>query len=313
MDYKSLDQKSEILAAIESLYAKGSTFAEEGIRIGYEMAESAYKEGSINRVILCSDGVANVGKTGVDGILEVIKKNAEKGITLSSLGFGMGNYNDVLLERLGDKGDGHYAYIDTIAEAKRIFEDNLTGTLQVIARDVKVQVDFDPEVVRSYRLIGYENRDVPDDKFRDDKYDGGEIGAGHSVTALYELKLWPNKEGTAATTYVRYKDPESRAVTEFKSPIAVKDFNKNFGDSSREFRLAATVAEFAEILRKSYWAKGATLERVLERAQQLSEEFKVNADVIELVDLISKAKGLMKKADIKPTEAEEDVDTFLQP
>jgi len=306
MDHRGLYERDEILAAIESLQAGGSTFAEEGIRIGYGMAESAYRKGFINRVILCSDGVANVGQTGADDILEVIKKKAEKGITLSAIGFGMGNYNDVLLERLGDKGNGHYVYIDTIAEARRIFEDNLTGTLQVIARDVKVQVDFNPEVVRSYRLIGYENRDVPDDKFRDDKYDGGEVGAGHSVTALYELKLWPDKEGTVATTYVRYKHADTSAVTEFKSPMATGDFNKSFGDSSSEFKLAATVAEFAEILRKSYWAKGATLERVLERAQQFSREFKDDTDVIELVDLISKAKQLMKKVEVEPIETEEE-------
>jgi len=312
IDHRGLYDKAEILATIESLQAGGSTFAEEGIRIGYEMAENAYRRGYINRVILCSDGVANVGKTGADDILEVIKKKAEKGITLSAIGFGMGNYNDVLMERLGDKGNGHYVYIDTIAEARRVFEDNLTGTLQVIARDVKVQVDFNPEVVRSYRLIGYENRDVPDEKFRDDKYDGGEIGAGHSVTALYELKLWPDKEGVAATTYVRYKHADTSAVTEFKSPMAVEDFSKSFEDSSSEFKLAATVAEFAEILRKSYWAKGATLDRVLERAQQLSIEFQDDTDVIELVDLISKAKQLMKKADVEPTETGESEDEDLR-
>jgi Ca-activated chloride channel family protein len=285
MDYKGLDEKAEILSAIESLHAEGSTYAEEGIRIGYDMADSAYRQGA-------------------DEILEVIKEKAEKGITLSAIGFGMGNYNDVLMERLGDKGNGHYAYVDTIAEAKKLFEDNLTGTLQVIARDVKVQVDFNPEVVRSYRLIGYENRDVPDEKFRDDKYDGGEIGAGHSVTALYELKLWPDKKGTVATTFVRYKDADTKAVTEFKSSIAVGDFEKSLGDCGSGFRLAATVSEFAEILRKSYWAKGEKLDTVLERAQQLSEEFKGDADVIELADLISKAKQLIKDGDTKTNEAE---------
>jgi len=295
MGHRGLDEKDEILATIETLHAEGSTYAEEGIRIGYEMAEKAYKKGCINRVILCSDGVANVGQTGADDILEVIKKKAEKGVTLSCLGFGMGNYNDVLLERLGDKGNGYYAYIDTIAEAKRLFEDNLTGALQVIAMDVKVQVDFSPDVVRSYRLIGYENRDVPDDKFRDDKYDGGEVGAGHSVTALYELKLWPGKSGAVATTYVRYKDPETRAVTEFKSSIGTKEFSESLDESSNEFALAATVTEFAEILRKSYWAKGAKLDTVLERARKLSDQFKDDADVIELADLISKAKNLMKE------------------
>jgi len=311
MGHRGLYEKAEILAAIESLQAEGSTYAEEGIRIGYEMAEGAYKKGYINRVILCSDGVANVGQTGADDILQVIRKKAEKGITLSAVGFGMGNYNDVLMERLGDKGDGHYVYVDTIAEARRVFEENLTGTLQVIGRDVKIQVDFNPEVVRSYRLIGYENRDVPDDKFRDDKYDGGEIGAGHSVTALYELKLWPDREGTVATTYVRYKHADTSTVTEFKSPIVVEDFHRSFDGSSGEFQLAVTVAEFAEILRKSYWAKGATLSGVLGRAQRLSREFEGDGDVIELVDLISKAERLMEKAEVEPAETEESEDEGL--
>jgi Ca-activated chloride channel family protein len=314
MDYKGLDEKDKILTEIEMLQAGGSTYAEEGIRIGYEMADQAYKKGYINRVILCSDGVANVGQTGADEILKLIKEKADKGITLSSIGFGMGNFNDVLLEKLGDKGNGHYAYVDTIAEARRIFEENLTGTLQVVARDVKVQVDFNPEVVRSYRLIGYENRDVPDEKFRDDKYDGGEIGAGHSVTALYELKLWPDKKGIIATTYVRYKpvlsrvegDAEAATVTEFKSSITTGELNKSFDNSTKEFRLASTVAEFAEILRKSYWAKGASLDRVLDHAQQLGREFKDDSNIIELVDLVSKAKQLMKQTEEIPAENEEE-------
>ena len=316
MGHRRLDEKDEILATIESLHASGSTYAEEGIRIGYEMAESAYRKGYINRVILCSDGVANVGRTGADAILEVIKKKAEKGITLSAIGFGMGNYNDVLMERLGDKGNGHYAYIDTIVEAKRIFEDNLTSTLQVVARDVKVQVDFNPKVVRSYRLIGYENRDVPDEKFRDDKYDGGEVGAGHSVTALYELKLWPGKKGTVATTYVRYKDADTMVATEFNSSIATEDFtplaDKEIDTgfttaSSFDFRLATVAAEFAEILRKSYWAKGARLSDTLHRAQAVLHERAGDPDIIELVDLISKANQLLKKADAEPSETEENI------
>jgi len=314
MDYKGLSEKAEILAAINSLCSSGSTYAEEGIRIGYEMAESAYKKGHINRVILCSDGVANVGQTGADQILKVIKKRAEKGITLSAIGFGMGNYNDVLMERLGDKGNGYYAYIDTIAEAKRIFEDNLTGALQVVARDVKVQIDFNPDVVRSYRLLGYENRDVPDDKFRDDKYDGGEMGAGHSTTALYELKLWPEKEGTVATSYVRYKDADTFAVSEFKSSIATADIKKSFDDSNTNFRLAATAAQFAEILRKSYWAKGAKLSDTLEHAKRLSTERSGHADIAELVDLISKTIQLTEKADVEPVDGEESEDIiYLQP
>jgi len=212
---------------------------------------------------------------------------------LSAVGFGMGNYNDVLLEQLGDKGNGHYAYVDTIAEARRIFEHDVTGTLQVVAREVKVQVDFNPKVVRSYRLIGYENRDVPDAKFRDDKVDGGEIGAGHTVTALYELKLWPDKRGSVATTRVRYKDAENDHVTEFEQALALNDIRARFDDANVQFRLAGTVVEFAEILRKSYWARGASADAVLKRAQQISRQLEDDAKVIELVDLIAKAKDLL--------------------
>ncbi|MFC1739309.1 von Willebrand factor type A domain-containing protein [Planctomycetota bacterium] len=308
MDHRGLDEKYEILAAIKSLGAGGSTYAEEGIRIGYEMAERAYRQGYINRVILCSDGVANVGNTGAEQILEIIKRKAEKGITLSAIGFGMGNYNDVLLEQLGDKGNGYYTYVDTISQAKRIFDDNLTGTLQVIARDVKVQVDFNPEVVRSYRLLGYENRDVPDDKFRDDKYDGGEVGAGHSVTALYELKLWPEKEGTVATTYVRYKDAQTSAVTEFKSSIDLQDFKESFEDTNTDFKLAATAAEFAEILRKSYWAKGTTLADTLKHSKVVLKQRENDADITELVNMITKAKQLMEKEEKVPEEKEENLE-----
>lgn len=303
MPHKGLHEKSAIISAIEALHTEGATNAEEGIRIGYEMAEQAFRAGWINRVILCSDGVANIGRTGADDIFEIIKSKADKGVTLSAIGFGMGNYNDVMMEQLGDKGNGYYTYIDTITEAKRLFGENLTGALQVVARDVKIQVDFNPDVVRSYRLIGYENRDVADNKFRDDKQDGGEIGAGHSVTALYELKLWEGKQGTAATTYVRYKDAEGKSVTEFKSSIDTKDFRKSFDGVSNDFALAATVTEFAEILRKSYWAKGAKLDDVLKKAQKLNEKFKDNKDVIELVDLIAKSKELTKD---EPKESAED-------
>jgi Ca-activated chloride channel family protein len=288
LDHTGLANKPTILAAIRSLHSEGSTYAEEGIRIGYDMAENAFIPGFINRVILCSDGVANVGQTGADKILEIIKDKADKGITLSSLGFGMGNYNDTLLEQLGDKGNGYYAYIDTIDEARRLFS-NLTGALQVVARDVKIQVDFNPEVVRSYRLIGYENRDVADKDFRNDTVDGGEIGAGHDTTALYELKLWPEKTGKIATTQVRYKDPDTDTVTEIAADFENPQIQATSEKISPSFALATVVTEFAEILRESYWAKGAALEDTLLKAQRLSRELPGNADVIELVDLIAKA------------------------
>ena len=152
-------------------------------------------------MILCSDGVANVGKTGPDAILKEIRTYVDKGITLSTVGFGMGNYNDVLMERLADTGNGSYSYVDTLSEARRIFVENLTGTLQLIAKDAKIQVDFNPDVVSRFRLLGYENRRLDHEQFRDDSVDAGEVGAGHQVTALYEVKLHPDATGKMATVF----------------------------------------------------------------------------------------------------------------
>ncbi len=288
----SIARREKILKVIEFLNTDGATNAEEGIRLGYRMAEQHFERGKINRIILCSDGVANVGTTGPDDILKQIKSYADKGITLSTVGFGMNNYNDILMEKLGDKGNGHYAYVDNIAEAHRVFVDNLTGNLQVIARDVKIQVDFNPDVVRSYRLLGYENRDVADNKFRDDKEDGGEIGAGHQVTALYEIKFENgHPEGQIGTVFIRYKDAEGTDVDEISRAIEPRIFGRSFENASFDFRLAACSAEFAEILRKSYWAKGSTLDGLLSSAKPLLMESE-DGDVIELISLISKAQTL---------------------
>jgi Ca-activated chloride channel family protein len=254
------------------------------------MADKNFEEGKINRIILCSDGVANVGRTGADDILKQIKKYADMGITLTTVGFGMGNYNDVLLEKLGNKGNGSYAYVDNLSEAKRIFVDNLTGTLQVIARDVKIQVDFNPKVVRSYRLLGYENRDVADNKFRDDKEDGGEVGAGHEVTALYEVKYQDvNPKGQIGKVFIRYEDPEQNKVVEINQEISSEVMIRYFDRASDEFKLAAAAAEFSEILRKSYWAKGSTFADVLGLVKEINMESD-SPEVIELMSLISKAQ-----------------------
>ncbi len=291
----SIERENGIVAAIEQLCPGGSTNAEEGLRLGYDMAQQHFEKGKINRIILCSDGVANVGRTSAEDFLKWIKKHADQGITLTTVGFGMGNFNDILMEKLGDKGNGHYAYVDNLPEARRIFVENLTGTLQVIARDVKIQVDFNPEVVRSYRLLGYENRDVDDDKFRDDKEDGGEIGSGHEVTALYEIKLHNEASSSnVGTIYIRYKDPDSDKVTEISRSIALSNFNKEFDNASVEFKLAAAAAEFAEILRKSYWAKGSELNDVLTVVKGISTQTD-SPDVIELLSLVSKAQQYEKQ------------------
>ncbi len=289
----SAENAPTILAAIDRLQPGGSTNAEEGLRLGYEMAARAYRPGAINRVILLSDGVANVGRTGPDSILAVIRDQVAQGVTLSTVGVGMGNYNDVLMEQLADNGNGNYAYVDTLNEARRIFVENLTGTLQVIAKDAKVQVDFNPEVVRSYRLLGYENRAVADSDFRNNRVDAGEVGAGHSVTALYELKFHDaaqvEKTDAALTVYIRYQDIDSGQVVELAEPFVRADFLSNVNQTSAGFRFIAAVAEYAEILRGSYWAQDSSLEAVRELALSAQSAFANNNEVAEFMTLLDQA------------------------
>jgi Ca-activated chloride channel family protein len=288
----SASESDVIMAAINSLRPENSTNAEAGLRLGYQMASGAFRPNAINHVIVCSDGVANVGQTGPDAILGEIKEYAGRDITLSTVGVGMGNYNDVLLEQLADKGNGNYAYVDTMEQAHRVFVQNLTGMLQVIARDAKVQVDFDPAVVSRYRLIGYENRDVADQDFRNDTVDAGEVGAGHNVTALYEVKLNANAQGNALTVYVRYENPETKQVNEIKQGFARSQFASRFEATSPRFQLAAAVTEYAEILRQSYWAKGDNLENVASLAQRVKQALPNDADVAEFAQLVSRASQL---------------------
>ncbi|HSR31701.1 MAG TPA: von Willebrand factor type A domain-containing protein [Anaerolineae bacterium] len=283
------EDMATILEAIYRLQPEGSTNAEGGLRLGYERANQAFKPGAINRVILCSDGVANVGQTGPEEILEVIGGYASEGITLTSVGFGMGNYNDVLMEQLADKGDGFYAYVDTLAEAERLFVHGLTGTLQTIAMDAKVQVDFDPDVVTRYRLVGFENRAIADEQFRDDRVDAGEIGAGHSVTALYEIKLHPEAEGRIATVHLRWRDPETSEVMELSQGFYTEDLVERLTDADPHFQCAVVVAEYAEVLRGSHWAEASTLAGVLEEAERVAELVPEDADMAEFVELVRQA------------------------
>ncbi|MFH1279315.1 MAG: von Willebrand factor type A domain-containing protein [Candidatus Eisenbacteria bacterium] len=282
--------------AIASLKPEGSTNAEAGLRVGYEMAGRAFRKDAVNRVILCSDGVANVGRTGAESILERIESEASKGIEITAVGFGMGNYNDVLMEQLADKGDGNYYYVDVTNEAKRVFRENLTGTLQTIAKEVKVQVEFEPGTVRRYRLLGYENRDVKDEDFRNDRVDAGEIGAGHEVTALFEVKLERKPKGKRlAVVRVRHEDPESGKVTERSESIGIGDVRKTWGDADPTFRIDAAVAEFAEILRKSYWARESRLDAAYRLARDAAHDLEESSEANELLDLIDRAERLMAK------------------
>jgi Ca-activated chloride channel family protein len=292
--------REAIQRAIDRLAPGGSTNAEEGLALAYDVAGRAFRPGAINRIILCTDGVANVGNTGPESILARIGREARRGIELTSLGFGMGNYNDALLEQLADKGDGRYAYIDDLDEARRVLVEELTGTLQTIARDAKVQVDFDPAVVSRWRLLGYENRDIADDKFRDDTVDAGEIGAGHNVTALYEVKLKPGVAGgqKIATLHLRFRAADTREVLETTRELRVADLAGSWDMASPSFRLAALVGELAEVLRGSYWAEDVKLDDLAKQARRAAAELVDSPralDVLDFARLVEDAARLKKK------------------
>jgi Ca-activated chloride channel family protein len=286
-----------IRSALGRLHASGSTNAEEGLVLAYELADRFRDDETINRVILCSDGVANVGRTGPESLLGRIERYADRGVELTAVGFGMGNYNDVLMEQLADTGNGRYAYVDALPEARRIFVEELTGTLLTLAFDAKAQVEFNPDVVARYRLLGYENRDIADERFRDPTVDAGEIGAGHSVTALYEIKLHPDvaratTSRNVATLRLRYRPVGADEAVEVERPLELRDLAPSWDSAGPSLRLATLVAEYAEILKGSYWARSGDLREVLRRAQTLSPEFAGDARVADFVSLVAAAADL---------------------
>jgi Ca-activated chloride channel family protein len=284
----SAAQRDTILQAIDSLGIEGATNIEGGLQMAYQLASQNFKPGAINRVILLSDGEANIGATGPDSILQTIHDQSAQGVLLSTVGFGMGDYNDPMLERLADAGNGNYAFVDTLDAARRIFIQNLTGTLQVIAKDAKVQVEFNPAVVASYRLIGYDNRAVADVDFRNDAVDAGEVGAGHSVTALYELHMTEQGQGTALTVQLRYADTNGGQVREIAQPFSSDSFGRDFAAAAPRFQQAVAVAGFAEQLRGS--GQGApSLDRVLEIAQRIAPQLANDSDVQEFAELVARA------------------------
>jgi Ca-activated chloride channel homolog len=283
-----------ILDAIESLQPEGSTNAEAGLRLGYEMARQQLRDEGINRVVLASDGVANVGATDAETILRRIRDDAEAGIQLVSVGFGMGNFNDALLEKLADHGDGFYAYVDDLDEARRLFVDDLTGTLQSVALDARVQVEFLPGVVEAYRLVGFENRAIDDNDFRDDRVDAGAIGAGHEVTALYALRL--SGEGgdrdRIGTVSLRWNDPGANEPAEIGRDIRLADLASNFRSADPTFKLDAIVAATAERFRGSRWGETYDLDQVARLADQISEELPQNQEVHDFLELLGRAADI---------------------
>jgi len=248
----SVGHSRTIHQAIDSLNSGGSTAMSSGIDLAYKMAMKSFEEGAENRVVILSDGDANVGRTSWDAMLSQIKGYADKGVTLSTIGFGMGNYRDTLMEQLANKGDGNNFYIDSRKEADRVFSKKIGSSMITVARDVKIQVEFNKDAVSSYRLIGYENRDIADRDFRNDRVDAGEVGSGHSVTALYEVILADEGEEELATVRLRYEKPGADGkAKELSFPFKGSTMAKGMASAERSLRLAYASATFAEVLRQS--------------------------------------------------------------
>jgi len=290
--------KARIVAAVERLHANGSTAMQSGLQIAYDLAERTLVPGEVNRVVVLSDGDANVGATRHGPMTQSIRHYRRKGITLSTIGFGTGNYNDHMMERLADEGDGNYSYVDGKAQAKRTFVDQVDGLLEVVARDVKVQVDFDPNVIQSYRLIGYENRSVADDDFRDDRVDGGEIGSGHSVTALYDVVLKPVRLAHHGRpwlrVHIRHKKPTgSERATESVFAMADTAVAAAFDQAPENLQLAAVAAGLAEVLRGNPHASHWSLSQVIDVARRLDRGTGNQDELTELMELVVHAQNIM--------------------
>jgi len=283
-----------ILDAIDRLEPEGSTNAEAGLRLGYEMARAQLREEGINRVVLASDGVANVGATDAETILSRIRDGSEAGIQLVTVGFGMGNFNDALLEQLADSGDGFYAYVDDIDEARRLFVSDLTGTLESVALDARVQVEFDPAAVEAYRLIGFENRAIDDKAFRDANVDAGAIGAGHASTALSALRLTGEAEPRAriGTVSLRWVEPITSRPRELARDIHPLDIARSFESTSPTFQLDAIVAASAERFRGSRFGSDYDLHDVVRVADETSETLPQTDEVHGFLDLLTEAARL---------------------
>jgi Ca-activated chloride channel homolog len=309
----SCEERPAILAAMDRLKAGGSTAGSEGIQLAYQVARENFNAEGVNRVILCTDGDFNVGVPNQGDLTRLIEQKAAEGVFLTCLGFGMGNYKDSTLERLANKGNGNYAYIDTIHEARKVLVEQLAGTLVTIAKDVKIQVDFNPSRVGAYRLIGYENRLLRAEDFRDDTKDAGEIGAGHSVTAFYELipvgkeprlpQAEPSKyqqtgQPTAAaasdellTVRLRYKQPAAEISAEASFPVS--DSGKSLDGASGDFQFAAAVACFGMLLRNSEHRGQSTYDLVLELARfgKGDDPHGYRAEFLRLVEVAKSIQG----------------------
>ena len=261
-----------------------------GMQLAYRHAMKKASGNVVSRVIVLTDGDTNIGPhLSPESILESVRGSVAEGVTLTAVGFGMGNYRDDMMEKLADKGNGNCFYVDNYQEARKVFETQLIGTLEVIAKDVKLQVEFNPAAVRRYRLVGYENREVADGDFRNDKVDAGEIGAGHNVTALYEVEL-TGEQAPLATVRIRAKAPNGTEAAEQSFPFERSLLRSSVEAASTDFRFALAVASTADILRHS----PASKEWNLATARKLGEgATEGNAERTEFMKLVTQAQALM--------------------
>jgi Ca-activated chloride channel homolog len=292
LNHTSAAEKKPIAAAIDGLQISGSTNLEDGIRLGYATAAKAFDPNGVNRVLLISDGMANLGNENADAILNQVESYREQGIYSSVFGFGLGNYNDTMLETLANKGNGVYHFIDSLDEAKRVFVDNLSATLNVIASDVKIQVEFNPQRVKRYRQLGYENRQLKSEQFRDDTVDAGEIGSGQAATALYELDLAGSPSDSLGTVHVRYRNVETGEIEETSRDILAADLVRDYEQTDPRFQLAACTAEFAEILRGSPFAEGSDYTMVADKLRPVAQHLNLDQNIQELLRLVMSASSM---------------------
>src|SRR5437016_697879 len=311
------DRKEQLLEALENLQSSGSTNGAEGIQLAYKIAADNFIKAGVNRVILATDGDFNVGVTSQGDLIRLIEEKAKSGVFLSVLGVGTDNLKDSTMQKLADKGNGNYAYLDSLDEARKVLVQQMNGTLVTIAKDVKIQVEFNPARVASYRLIGYEKRMLRKEDFNDDKVDAGEIGAGHTVTALYEVVPVGAKTNPAAsvpavdplkyssserpvsttasremlTVKLRYKKPDGDKSDLIERPVI--DSNAAFASASPDFKFAAAVAEFGMLLRDSDHKGNGTFGSVLEWAQE-GKGNDANGYRAGFIELVKKAQALKK-------------------
>ncbi len=290
------EQKDLIHQTINSIQPAGQTNLSAGLKLGYAMARKAFVAGRNNQVVLCSDGVANVGQTEAEALLQEVAQDRKQAITLTCVGVGYGAYNDAFLEALANQGDGQYLFLDTSAPAQQALVGQLAASMQNVAGDARIQVQFNPARVRRYRLIGYENRDIEDKRFRDDTIEAGAVGSGQCSTALYELELTSPSAGAGAadlgTVFVRYRNTETGQMEEVSRTLAGSIIQRRAVEQNPRFFLAAGAARFAEWLRQSEHAQQTSLADVQNMLDQVSAALPLDQDVKDLAALAHQAEGL---------------------